>query len=63
MSKKVSDLHGYALFAHVYEEDGSVTGHRVVLTDEQVLEIEAIVTSLPVRLMEEASYDLVDEED
>ena len=62
MKVKVYDIYSYILFANIDNRDGTITGHRVILTDEQIEAIEDIVTSMPVRL-EEAAYDLIDEED
>ena len=60
MNETISDIHSYALFANIDNRDGTITGHRVILTDAQIEAIEDIVTAEKITISGKVYYDLED---
>lgn len=52
-----SDIYGYVLFACIDKRNGKIQGHRVLLSDEQYSQIEDIVCSDDVKVLDEAHFE------
>ena len=62
-TKTIHDIHSYILFANIKNEDGTITGHRMVLEEWQIEAIEEIVVNGKIKVMEEPNYELEDEDE
>jgi len=55
-----SDIHSYTVFANIDDRKGTIKGHQLILSKEQMEGIEAIVLSDKIKPMEEHSYEVED---
>ena len=55
-----SDIYGYTVFANIDDRKGTIKGYQVILSKEQLEQIEAIVLSNKVRVVEEHTYEVVE---
>ena len=57
----IGDIYGYSIFANVDNRDGSITGHRVTLSDIQMETIEKIILAGRVIVDSNVSYEVEDD--
>ena len=57
-TKTIHDIHSYILFANIKNEDGTITGHRMILDKWQIEAIEEIAINGTLRVIEESNYEL-----
>ncbi len=60
MSKTTtSDIHSYTVFANIDKRDGSIEGHMIVLSKEQLEAIEDIIVSKSkIKIKEDPTYTI-----
>ena len=57
----VSDIHsiyGYTVFANIDDRNGTINGHRMILDEETMGQIEDIILSKKVLVEENSSYEM-----
>ena len=57
----VSDIHsifGYTIFANIDDRNGTINGHRMILDEETMGQIEDIILSKKVLVEENSSYEM-----
>ena len=54
----VSDIFGYTIFANIDDRNGTINGHRMILDEETMGQIEDIILSKKVLVEENSSYEM-----
>lgn len=54
----INDIHSYVLFAGIDKRNGKIHGHRVLLSRKQIEQIEDIVLSAPIKVLDEVQFEL-----
>ena len=57
----VSDIHsiyGYTVFANIDDRNGTINGHRMILDEETMGQIEDIILSKKILVEENSSYEM-----
>jgi len=55
-----SDIYGYTVFANIDDRKGTIKGHQMILSKEQLEAIEQIVLSGKVRVIDEHTYEVLE---
>lgn len=59
MSKQIiNDIYGYTVFALIDKRNSKIEGHRLILSDKQMSDIEDIITSEKVSVIEDVSFEV-----
>lgn len=58
MQQNTTDIYCYTVFANIDNRDGTITGHQMFLTKEQMSAIEDIILTAEIRVEECSSYEL-----
>ena len=56
--QNVTDIHSYTVFANIDNRKGTIQGHQIYLSKEQMEAIEDIVLSGDVKVAENSSYEV-----